>query len=140
MRAATPTGARKTALGVAPRDKCCHPFLLGRPPMQVLRWIVGAALFLILLLLSLQNSELATLKFYHWWSWQAPLIFVVLIAFAIGAAAGLLAGAMRSARLSRQLNRLRREQRAKDGAPAADWARTGTVPGTTPGSGPGFER
>ena len=107
--------------------------------MQVLRWVVGSTLFLALLFLSLQNSELVTLKFYHWWSWQAPLIFVVLIAFAIGAAAGLLAGAIRSARLSRQLNRLRREQRSRDGAPPVDWARTGTVPGTTPGSGPGFE-
>jgi len=108
--------------------------------MQVLRWVVGFVLFLALLFLSLQNSELVTLKFYHWWSWQAPLIFVVLIAFAIGAAAGLLAGAVRSARLSRQLNRLRRDQRNRDGAPPADWSRSGTVPGTTPGSGPGFER
>ncbi len=108
--------------------------------MQVLRWVVGSAVFLALLFLSLQNSELVTLKFYHWWSWQAPLIFIVLIAFAIGAAAGLLAGAMRSARLSRQLNRLRREQRHRDGAPPADWSRTGTVPGVAPGSGPGFER
>jgi uncharacterized integral membrane protein len=110
--------------------------------MQALRWVVGCAIFLALLFLSLQNSELVTLKFYHWWSWQAPLIFVVLIAFAIGAAAGLLAGAVRSARLSRQLNRLRREQRRREGAPAADWTRTGTgtVPGVSPGSGPGFER
>jgi len=51
--------------------------------MQALRWIVGVALFLALLLLSLQNSEPVTLKFYHWWSWEAPLIFVVLLAFAI---------------------------------------------------------
>jgi putative membrane protein len=108
--------------------------------MQALRWIVGTALFLALLFLSWQNSDLVTLKFYHWWSWQAPLIFVVLIAFAIGAAAGLLAGAVRSARLSRQLNRLRREQRSRAGAPPADWPRSATVPGTTPGSGPGFER
>ena len=108
--------------------------------MQVLRWVVGCAIFLALLFLSLQNSELVTLKFYHWWSWQAPLIFVVLIAFAIGAAAGLLAGAVRSARLSRQLNRLRREQRHRDSAPAPDWSRTGTLPGASPGSGPGFER
>jgi len=85
--------------------------------MQVLRWIVGAALFLALLLLSLQNSEVVTLKFYHWWSWQAPLIFIVLIAFAIGVAAGLLAGAVRSARLKRQLARLRRE-RSQSGLPA----------------------
>ena len=108
--------------------------------MQVLRWVVGSVIFLALLFLSLQNSELVTLKFYHWWSWQAPLIFVVLIAFAIGAAAGLLAGAIRSARLSRQLARLRREQRHRDSVPAADWSRTSTVPGTSPGSGPGFER
>ena len=107
--------------------------------MQVLRWIVGSLIFLALLFLSLQNSEPATLKFYHWWSWQAPLIFVVLIAFAAGAAAGLLAGAVRSARLSRQLNRLRREQRHRESTPAADWSRTGT-PGVSPGSGPGFER
>ena len=110
------------------------------PVMRVLRWIVGCTLFLALLFLSLQNSELVTLRFYHWWSWQAPLIFIVLIAFAIGAAAGLLAGAIRSARLSRQLNRLRRQQHGHGGTQPADWARTGTVPGTTPGSGPGFDR
>jgi putative membrane protein len=107
--------------------------------MQVLRWVVGSTLFLVLLFLSLQNSELVTLKFYHWWSWQAPLIFVVLIAFAIGATAGLLAGAVRSARLSRQLARLRREHRAGYRAPPADWARTGAEPGAAPGSGSGVE-
>jgi lipopolysaccharide assembly protein A len=105
----------------------------------VLRWIVGTLLFLALLFLSLQNSELVTLKFYHWRSWQAPLIFVVLVAFALGAAAGLLAGAVRSARLSRQVHRLRRDPR-RVGAPAADWTPNRGVPGTTPGSGPGFER
>ena len=107
--------------------------------MHILRWVVGSTIFLALLFLSLQNSELVTLKFYHWWSWQAPLIFIVLMAFVIGAAAGLLAGVMRSARLSRQLNKLRRDQRDKNGAPSADWAHAGS-PGTTPGSGPGFER
>jgi uncharacterized integral membrane protein len=87
--------------------------------MQIVRWVVGAALFLALLFLSLQNSELVTLKFYHWWSWQAPLIFVVLVAFALGVAAGLLAGAIRSSKLKRQLNRLSREQRARDTASAS---------------------
>ena len=81
--------------------------------MHIVRWIVGAALFLALLFLSLQNSDLVTLKFYHWWSWQAPLVFVVLIAFAIGVAAGLLAGALRASRLKRQLNRLTRAEHAR---------------------------
>lgn len=103
--------------------------------MQVLRWIVGATLFLALLFLSLQNSDVVTLKFYHWWSWQAPLIFIVLIAFAVGVAAGLLAGAMRSARLKRQVSRMRREQH-QPAVAAPDWSQ----PGTAPGSGPGFER
>ena len=93
--------------------------------MQVVRWVVGTALFLALLFLSLQNSELVTLKFYHWWSWQAPLIFIVLIAFATGVAAGLLAGAVRAARLKRQLTRLRRARARQDVAPAPH----GAVPG-----------
>ncbi len=104
--------------------------------MSVVRWIVGAILFIALLFLSLQNSEPVTLKFYQWWSWQAPLIFVVLVAFAVGVAAGLLAGVVRSARLKRQLNRLRREQRRPEPAPAPH----GAAPGMTPASGPGFER
>ena len=95
--------------------------------MQLLRWIVGAALFIALLFLSLQNSDLVTLKFYHWWSWQAPLIFVVLIAFALGVAAGLLAGAMRSVRLKRELTRLRRGEHARDAASA--YLSSGAPPG-----------
>ena len=85
--------------------------------MSALRWIVGSVLFIALLFLSLQNSQPVELKFYGFWNWQAPLIFVVLVAFAIGVAAGLVAGAMRSARLKRQLNRLRREQRRNAAAP-----------------------
>ncbi len=87
--------------------------------MQILRWVVGAVLFLALLFLSLQNSDLVTLKFYQWWSWQAPLIFVVLIAFAVGVAAGLAAGAMRTVRLKRELNRMRRAERPREVRPAA---------------------
>ena len=79
--------------------------------MALLRWIVGGVLFVALLFLSLQNSELVTVRFYQWFSWQAPLIFLILIAFAVGAAAGLLAGLFRSARLKRQLSRLRKEVR-----------------------------
>jgi putative membrane protein len=77
--------------------------------MAFLRWLVGGFLFVALLFLSLQNSDLATVRFYHWFSWQAPLIFLLLLAFATGVGVGLLAGLLRSARLKRQLHRLRRE-------------------------------
>jgi len=96
--------------------------------MQIVRWIVGVTLFLALLFLSLQNSELVTLKFYHWWSWEAPLVFVVLIAFALGVAAGLLAGALRASRLKRELNRMKRADRTAASAAT-------TTPRTWPPAG-----
>jgi uncharacterized integral membrane protein len=94
--------------------------------MHIVRWIVGAALFIALLFLSLQNSDLVTLKFYQWWSWQAPLVFVVLIAFAVGVAAGLLAGAWRNSKLKRQVSRLTRAEktRADVSGPAAPGERS----------------
>jgi uncharacterized integral membrane protein len=75
----------------------------------VVRWIVGAALFVALLFLSLDNADVVTLRFFRAATWQAPLAFVVLCAFAVGVAVGLAAGALRNARLKRQLRRMRRE-------------------------------
>ena len=79
--------------------------------MSFVRWTVGIVVFAALLLLSLQNSDLVTVHFYQWFAWQAPLIILLLIAFAAGVAAGLFAGLLRVARLKRQLRRLRSEQR-----------------------------
>ncbi len=77
--------------------------------MIILRWVVGAGVFLLLLIVALKNSDPATLWFFAWGPWQAPLIVVLLIAFAAGVTAGLLVGAFRTARLKRQLNKLRRD-------------------------------
>ena len=96
--------------------------------MQVLRWIVGSTLFLALLFLSLQNSDLVTLKFYNLWDFEAPLVFVVLIAFAIGVAAGLLAGALRASKLRREVTRLTRAEKARTDGSAA-------MPGERPRTG-----
>ncbi|MDQ6621699.1 MAG: lipopolysaccharide assembly protein LapA domain-containing protein [Pseudomonadota bacterium] len=104
--------------------------------MQVVRWIVGLLLFLLLLFLALQNSDAVELRFYHWWTWKGPLIFVILVAFALGAAAGLLTGAVRTARLRRQLSRLRRDQgRFMPAAAPTDGLR-GAAPGTVVPPGP----
>ena len=104
--------------------------------MQIVRWTIGVIVFLALLLLSMQNAEQVKLRFFNLMSFEAPLIFVVLIVFATGIAAGLLAGAIKVARLKRQLNRLRREHRKPSEAPGPH----GAAPGTAPASGPGFER
>ena len=88
--------------------------------MGFVRWVVGISIFVALLFLALQNAELVTLRFYHWFSWEAPLIFLLLIAFARGVGAGLLAGLPRHVRLKRQVSRLRKEQKAGS-APSAPY-------------------
>jgi uncharacterized integral membrane protein len=106
--------------------------------MHIVRWIVGATIFIALLLLSLQNSKQVELAFFNFASLQAPLIVVVFIAFATGVALGLLVGTLRSVRLKRQVSKLRREHRIKhDPTTAASGA---AAPGTSPASGPGFGR
>ena len=106
--------------------------------MHIVRWIVGATIFLALVFLSLQNSDPAELKFFNIASLKAPLVVVVFVAFTSGVAIGLLAGALRGARLKRQIKALRREQRnLQDPSSVTPGA---VAPGTSPASGPGFGR
>ena len=105
--------------------------------MTVVRWIFISVVFLALLFISLQNADPVTVRVFTFYSWQAPLVFVVLIAFAAGVALGLLAAALKVARLKRQLARVRREQRTSPVAPITH--PHAPVPGTGPATGPGFE-
>jgi lipopolysaccharide assembly protein A len=104
--------------------------------MSLLRWIFIAFVFVALLFISLQNADPVTLRLFSLYEWHAPLVFVILLAFATGVALGLLASAIKVVRLKRQLARLRREHhRAQAALPAA----RGPAPGTAAASGPGFE-
>ena len=104
--------------------------------MSVLRFLFIAVVFIALLFISLQNADPVTLRLFTLWSWDAPLVFVILIAFAAGVALGLLASAIKVVRLKRQLARLRREhQRAQAALPAA----RGVTRAGVPASGPGFD-
>jgi lipopolysaccharide assembly protein A len=102
--------------------------------MGVLRLVAGIALFVALLFIAFQNADSVKLRFFNLATWEAPLVFVVLIAFAAGAATGLLAAAVKVVRLKRQVSRMRREHR-RHPAPAPH----GAAPGTAPASGPGFD-
>ena len=93
--------------------------------MSALRVLVGALVFLALLLLALSNAEPVTLRLFNFASTDSPLAFVVFVAFACGVGVGLLAGATRAARLKRQLNRLRREARLAPRPPAPHGAAPG---------------
>ena len=104
--------------------------------MSVLRFLFIAIVFIALLFISLQNADPVTLRLFTLYTWQLPLVFVILVAFATGVALGLIASAIKVVRLKRQLARLRREHhRAQAALPAV----RGAVPGTGPASGPGFE-
>jgi uncharacterized integral membrane protein len=106
--------------------------------MHIVRWIVGATVFLALLYLSLQNSDPAELRFFNVASLKAPLVVIVFITFASGVAIGLLVGALRAARLKRQISRLRREQHGELDPSTVNAG--GVAPGTSAASGPGFGR
>ncbi len=106
--------------------------------MQTLRWLIAAVVFVALLYLSLQNSDVVQLTIFNLASLKAPLIVVVFVAFATGVAVGLLAGALRASRLKRQVSQLRREQR--DGV--AGTSVTSDVPASAGAAtaGPGYLR
>jgi uncharacterized integral membrane protein len=77
--------------------------------MNVLGWIVRIALFLVLLLFAMSNTELVTLRL---WganlAWREPLVLFLLAFFAAGAALGLLAIVPTLFRQRREIGRLRR--------------------------------
>jgi uncharacterized integral membrane protein len=93
--------------------------------VSLVRGIVGAAIFVGLLLFALDNVETVTLRFFRVATWQAPLVFVVFVAFAAGVAIGLAAGVARASRLKRQLARARRSRRT-----AVEPAPHGAAPGS----------
>jgi uncharacterized integral membrane protein len=59
--------------------------------VKILLAVFWAAVFLALLLFAIKNAEPVTLHFYFDQSWDAPLVFVVLLGFAAGAAFGVIA-------------------------------------------------
>jgi uncharacterized integral membrane protein len=98
--------------------------------MSVLRWIFTAIIFVILLFISLQNAQPVTVSIFSFYTWQAPLVFVILVAFAAGVALGLLSAVIKVARLKRQVSRMRREQRGLPAPRSPHGAMAGTAPAT----------
>jgi uncharacterized integral membrane protein len=58
--------------------------------MWLLKWILKAAIFFTLFAFALNNQQDATVHFFFGTRWSAPLVLVVLIAFACGVAIGVL--------------------------------------------------
>ena len=57
----------------------------------LIKWILKATIFLALFAFALNNQQDATVHFFFGTQWRAPLVLVVLAAFALGVALGALA-------------------------------------------------
>jgi uncharacterized integral membrane protein len=75
----------------------------------LLKWILRAAIFLALLAFALNNRQDVAVNFFQGRVWTAPLVLVVLAAFALGLAAGVLAMLPRWLRQRRAARRARRQ-------------------------------
>ena len=58
--------------------------------MKYLMWLLKAAIFFTLFAFALNNQQDATVNFFFGTRWQAPLVLVVLSAFAVGVVVGVL--------------------------------------------------
>ncbi len=59
--------------------------------MRIFVWLFRAAIFFSLFAFALNNQHDATVKWFFGQEWHAPMVFIVLIAFALGAVFGVLA-------------------------------------------------
>ena len=59
--------------------------------MQLLSWVFRAFVFFVLFAFALNNRDEVTVRWFFGYVWQAPMVIVVLAAFAAGCAIGVLA-------------------------------------------------
>ncbi|HXF67249.1 MAG TPA: LapA family protein [Burkholderiales bacterium] len=89
--------------------------------MRYLLWALKLALFVLVLLFAVKNTEPVAVRYYLGGEWRAPLVFVLLTFFCAGVAAGIAACLPRLLRQRREIGALRRElQESRRGSPAAE--------------------
>ncbi|MEP7057452.1 MAG: LapA family protein [Caldimonas sp.] len=59
--------------------------------MRIIVWIVRAAIFFTLFAFALNNQHEAAIRWFFGQEWRAPMVFIVLAAFALGCAFGVFA-------------------------------------------------
>jgi len=59
--------------------------------MRIVIWLVRAALFFVLFAFALNNQHEASIRWFFGYEWRTSMVFVVLVAFAIGCVFGVLA-------------------------------------------------
>jgi uncharacterized integral membrane protein len=75
--------------------------------MWLLKWVLKAVIFFALFAFALNNQQDTTVHLFFGADWRAPLVLVVLAAFAIGLVAGVLAMVPRWLKQRKAANRAR---------------------------------
>lgn len=104
--------------------------------MRLISWTLKALVFFTLFAFALNNQHAASVKWFFGMEWQAPMVFVVLAAFAAGCVLGVLA--MVPGRWSRRRTSPRASGSGPDapaGAMAPSAASTASDSDTTPRDG-----
>ncbi len=98
--------------------------------MKYLLWLLKAAIFFTLFAFALNNQQDATVHFFFGTQWRAPLVLVVLSAFAVGVAVGVLGMVPRWWRMHRSAARRMRhlQPHADTGLPRQLLLRQRTAP------------
>ena len=74
--------------------------------MRLFVWLIRAFIFFTLFAFALNNQQAATVRWFFGVQWQAPMVIIVLAAFAVGAAVGVVAMLPDAWRRWRQVKRL----------------------------------
>ena len=99
--------------------------------MWLLQWILKAAIFFTLFAFALNNQDDAVVHFFFGTQWRAPLVLVVLAAFACGVAVGVLGMVPR---WWRQRKVARQAQAQVESSPTATVATPAPTPSTSSAS------
>jgi lipopolysaccharide assembly protein A len=96
--------------------------------MRYMLWVVKIALFAFMLTLAVKNTDPVAVRYFLGYEWRAPLIFVMLVVFCVGAAFGLFSMLGQILRQRREISLLKRALRtqlpASGEAPPPDAARS----------------
>lgn len=82
--------------------------------VKYLLWILRILVFVILMGFALKNTDPVVVHFYLGTQWEAPVVFVLLVAFVLGATGGVLASLGVIFRRRREVAALRKQLRAID--------------------------
>ena len=85
--------------------------------MRYLVWLLRAAMFLVLLGFAVKNDQPVVLRYFLGYEWQASLVVILLLFFAVGMGIGVLAVLGNLFRQRREIAALKRELSLKSKLP-----------------------